>query len=88
MNNVKVVKKQVRMISKYHNHTLQTNLQHCEEETQNPRQRIKTTTTMADTIEKPVDSGNTCFDISVNTVQIGKLFEADTLENDSNMPMV
>ena len=38
------------------------------------------TTTMADTIEKPVDSGKTFFDISINTDQIGIGFEANTPE--------
>ena len=38
------------------------------------------TTTMADTIEKPFDSGKTFFDISVNTGQICMGFEANTLE--------
>ena len=37
-------------------------------------------TTMADTIEKPFDSGKTFFDISVNTGQICMGFDADTLE--------
>ena len=38
------------------------------------------TTTMADTIEKTVNSGKTLFDISVNTGQICMGFEADTPE--------
>ena len=47
------------------------------------------TTTMADHIEKkPVDSGKTFFETSVNTGQICMGFEADTPENDSNMPIV
>ena len=37
-------------------------------------------TTMADTIVKPVDSGKTFFDNSVNTGQICMGFEADTSE--------
>ena len=35
---------------------------------------------MADTIENPIDSGITFFDISVNTDQICMRFEADILE--------
>ena len=38
------------------------------------------TTTMAETIEKTVDSGKTLFDISVDTGQICMGFEADTPE--------
>ena len=45
-------------------------------------------TTMADTIEKPVDSGKTVFGISVNTGQICMGFEADARKNDSNNPIV
>ena len=37
---------------------------------------------------KPIDSGNTFFDSSVNIGQICMGFEADTPENDSNMPIV
>ena len=36
--------------------------------------------TMADAIEKPVDSGNTFFVISINAGPICMGFEADTLE--------
>ena len=36
-------------------------------------------------LSKPLDSGKTFFDSSVNTDQIGMGFEADTLENYSNM---
>ena len=36
------------------------------------------TTTMADTIENPVNSEKTFFDMFVNTGQIGIGFEADT----------
>ena len=46
------------------------------------------TTTMADIIEKIVDSGKTFFDISGNTDQINRGFEADTPKNDSNIPIV
>ena len=35
-----------------------------------------------------VDSGNTFFDISVNTDQIGMGFEADIPENESNMSIL
>ena len=35
---------------------------------------------MADTFSKPLDSGKTIFDISVNTDQIGMVFKADTPE--------
>ena len=38
------------------------------------------TTTMADTIEKPVDSGKIFFYISVNNDQLCTGFEADTHE--------
>ena len=33
---------------------------------------------MVNAIETPVDSGNTFFDIFLNTDQIGMVFEADT----------
>ena len=39
------------------------------------------TATMADTIEKPVDSGKTFFDMFINTDQICMGFKADTPEN-------
>ena len=38
------------------------------------------TTTMANAIEKQVDSGIIFFDISVNTYQIAMRFEAETPE--------
>ena len=38
------------------------------------------TTTMADITETPIDSGQTFFDFSVNTDQIGMGFEADSPE--------
>ena len=39
-------------------------------------------------LKNPIDSGKIFFDISVNTGQICMIFEADTTENISNMPMV
>ena len=45
-----------------------------------PRSCDFKTTTKVDTIENPVDSGKTFFDISVNTGQICMGFEADTPE--------
>ena len=40
---------------------------------------------MADSNEKNIHSGKTFFDIPVNTGQICMGFEADTLENESDM---
>ena len=39
-------------------------------------------------LKKPVDSGKTFFDISINTGQICMGFEADIPENDSSMHIV
>ena len=50
------------------------------ENSYNGESRDVKTTTMADTIENPVDLGKTFFNITVNTDQIYMGFEADTPE--------
>ena len=53
-------------------------IRYCHIQTHCGESRAFKTTTIADTIKNLVDSGNTFFDISVNTDQICVMFEADT----------